>query len=221
METISNEVQESQNEEANEKVAENIIEEATEPQPTQEIQQEETKQEEAEEKPKPKATANKLPRSVKVVEMVECNDCGKKMLPKSLKHSHPRNCKGQPSETLPVNKQKNSYGSKLKEQMRKEIEDEMKSKYQNNQNEIIQHSEEIEVASPAEHASHWRGVANAREAQPSVRTKAMPKQPVIMKPPPQRQLTATELLQQSYNEMKKLKQQEKAEKIAKFKTSMF
>ena len=199
METISNEVQESQNEEANEKVVENIIEEATEPQPTQEIQQEEAKQEEAEEKPKPKATAKKLARSVKVVEMVNCLDCDKRMLPKSLKHSHPRNCKGQPSETLPVNKQKNSYGSKLKEQMRKEIEEEMKSKYQNNQNEIIQHSEEVEV-----------------------KTKATPKQPAIMKPPtPQRQLTATELLQQSYNEMKKLKQQEKAEKIARFKTSMF
>ena len=208
METISNEVQESQNEEATEKVVENIIEEATEPQPTQEIQQEETKQEEAEEKPKPKATAKKLPRSVKVVEMVECNDCGKKMLPKSLKHSHPRNCKGQPSETLPVNKQKNSYGSKLKEQMRKEIEEEMKAKYtnkendknvQNVQNEIIQHSEEIEVS-----------------------TKAKPKQPVITKPPqPQRQLTATELLQQSYNEMKRLKQQEKQEKINSFKSKMF
>ena len=198
METISNEVQESQNEEANEKVAENIIEEATEPQPTQEIQQEEAKQEEAEEKPKPKATAKKLARTVKVVEMVNCPDCDKRMLPKSLKHSHPRNCKGQPSETLPVNKQKNSHGSKLKEQMRKEIEEEIKSKYQNSQNEIIHHSEEIEV-----------------------KTKAMPKQPVIMKPPPQRQLTASELLQQSYNEMKKLKQQEKAEKIARFKSSMF
>ena len=197
METISNEVQESQNEEANEKVAENIIEEATETQPTPEIQQEETKHEEAEEKPKPKATAKKLARTVKVVEMVNCPDCDKRMLPKSLKHSHPRNCKGQPSETLPVNKQKNSYGSKLKEQMRKEIEEEMKSKYQNNRNEIIQHSEQIEV-----------------------KTKAMPKQPVIMKPP-ERQLTATELLQQSYNEMKKLKQQEKAEKIARFKSSMF
>ena len=197
METISNEVQESQNEEANEKVVENIIEEATEPQPTQEIQQEEAKQEEAEEKPKPKATAKKLARTVKVVEMVNCPDCDKRMLPKSLKHSHPRNCKGQPSETLPVNKQKNSYGSKLKEQMRKEIEEEMKNKYQNNRNEIIQHSEEIEV-----------------------KTKATPKQPVIMKPP-ERQLTASELLQQSYNEMKKLKQQEKAEKIARFKTSMF
>ena len=51
------------------------------------------------------------------------------MLPKSLRHSHPRNCKGQPTETRPVNKQQNSYGSKLKEQIRKEIEEEMKEKY--------------------------------------------------------------------------------------------
>ena len=131
------------------------------------------------------------------------------MLPKSLKHSHPRSCTGQPSETLPVNKQKNSYGSKLKEQMRKEIEEEMKSKYQNNHNEVVQYHEPIEV-----------------------KTKATPNQPVIMKPPPyevsrsireppQRQLTASEVLQQSYNEMKKLKQQEKAEKIARSKSSMF
>ena len=200
METISNEVQESQNEEANEKVVENIIEEAIEPQPTPEIQQEEAKQEEVKEKPKPKATAKKLARTVKVVEMVNCPDCDKRMLPKSLKHSHPRNCKGQPSETLPVNKQKNSYGSKLKEQMRKEIEDEMKRKYQNTQSEIIQHNEEIEVRT---------------KAKPITRT------PEPIREHPQRQLTASELLQQSYNEMKKLKQQEKAEKIARFKSSMF
>ena len=100
-------------------MAENIIEEATEPQPIQQIQQEESTREakeetpkkEVEEKPKPNATAKQLARTVKVVEMVDCNDCGKKVLPKSLKHSHPRNCKGQPSETLPVNKQNNSYGS--------------------------------------------------------------------------------------------------------------
>ena len=202
METISNEVKESQNEEANEKVVENIIEEATEPQPTREIQQEEATQgtnQETKEKPKPKATAKKLARTVTVVEMVECNDCGKNWIPKSLKHSHPRNCKGQPSETLPANKKKNSYGSKLKEQMRKEIEEEMKSKYQNKQSEDVQYSEPIEV-----------------------KTKATPKQTVIMKPPPyevshsirepqQRQITASELVQQSYNEMKKLKRQEKAE----------
>ena len=36
-----------------------------------------------------------------------------------------------------------------------------------------------------------------------------------------RQPTATELLQQSYNEMKRLRQQGKQEKINRFKTSMF
>ena len=90
--------------------------------------------------------------------------------------------------------------------MRKEIEEEMKSKYQNKENdknaqnvtnEVVQYSEPIEV-----------------------KTKPKPVR-MVEAPPPQRQLTATELLQQSYNEMKKLKQQEKAEKIARFKTSMF
>ena len=39
--------------------------------------------------------------------------------------------------------------------------------------------------------------------------------------PPPKQPTVTELLQQSYNEMKRLRQQEKQEKTNRFKTSMF
>ena len=161
--------------------------------------------EEAKPKAKAKATAKKLPRSVKVVELVECTDCGKKMLPKSLRNTHPYYCKGQPTETLPVNRQKASYGSKVEEKLRKEIEAEMKAKYtnkehdknaQNVQNEVVSYSEPIEV-----------------------KTQAKPK-PVKMEVAT-RQLTATELLQQSYNEMKRLKQQEKQEKINRFKLSMF
>ena len=81
--------------------------------------EEATKQEEAktetkeEAKPKAKATPKKLARSAKVVELVSCEACSKKMTPKSLKHTHPHYCKGQPTETLPVNKQKPSYGSKV------------------------------------------------------------------------------------------------------------
>ena len=45
--------------------------------------------------------------------------------------------------------------------------------------------------------------------------------PVKMEQMPARQPTATELLQQSYNEMKRLRQQEKQEKINKFRASMF
>ena len=110
------------------------------------------------------------------------------MLPKSLRNTHPYYCKGQPTETLPVNRQKASYGTKVEQKLRKEIEEEMKKKY-----EIVNHSEPVEV-----------------------KTKPKPSVPIVPK-----QLTATELLQQSYNEMKRLRQQEKQEKINKFRASMF
>ena len=48
------------------------------------------------------------------------------------------------------------------------------------------------------------------------KTKPKPSVPIVPK-----QLTATELLQQSYNEMKRLRQPEKQEKINKFRASMF
>ena len=86
-------------------------------------------------KPKAKATPKKLARSVKVVELVECSACNKKMLPKSLRNTHPHYCKGQPTETLPINKQKASYGSKVEEKLRKEIEEEMKKKYENKEHD--------------------------------------------------------------------------------------
>ena len=177
--------------------------------------------EEAKPKAKAKATPKKLARSVKVVELAECPDCLKKMLPKSLRNTHPHYCKGQPTETLPVNKQKASYGSKVEQKLRKEIEDEMKAKYasggslggsatyenkendknaQNVKNEVVNYSEPIEV--------------KTKSSVPSV--------PVRMQnTPPPKQLSATELLQQHYNEIKKAKQQEKIEKINRFKSSMF
>ena len=52
------------------------------------------------------------------------------MLPKSLRNTHPYYCKGQPTETLPVNRQKASYGTKVEQKLRKEIEDEMRQKYE-------------------------------------------------------------------------------------------
>ena len=69
------------------------------------------------------------------------------MLPKSLKNTHPHYCKGQPTETLPVNKQKASYGSKVEQKLRKEIEAEMEAKYskQKEKEQVIQYSEPIEV----------------------------------------------------------------------------
>ena len=192
----SEEVSEVKNEEAPEPIANEIIETTNEEQPTEQIKEEPKEEPKEEEETKPiakaKATPKKLARTVKVVELVECSACNKKMLPKSLKNTHPHYCKGQPTETLPVNKQKASYGSKIEQKLRKEIEDEMRKKYET-KNEAVTYSEPIEV-----------------------KTK---QRPVRMEQP--KQLTATELLQQSYNEMKRLRQHEKQEKINKFRASMF
>ena len=203
----SEEVNEVKNEEVPEVVANEILETTNEEQPTEQIKEEPKEEPKEETKPiaKAKAVPKKLARTVKVVELVECSACNKKMLPKSLKNTHPHYCKGQPTETLPVNKQKASYGSKVEQKLRKEIEDEMRKKYET-KNEVVTYSEPIEVA-------------NAREVQPSVKTKQRPVR--MEEAPPPKQPTATELLQQSYNEMKRLRQQEKQEKINKFRVSMF
>ena len=187
------EVEEVKNEEATEPVANEIIETTNEEQPTEETKEATitTPVEQIKEVVKPKATAKKLPRTVKVVELVECGACNKKMLPKSLRNTHPYYCKGQPTETLPVNRQKASYGTKVEQKLRKEIEEKMKKKY-----EVVNHSEPVEA-----------------------KTKPKPSVPIVPSVP--KQLTATELLQQSYNEMKRLRQQEKQEKINKFRASMF
>ena len=196
-------VEEVNNEEANEEVANEVIEEGPEKAPAEEIKEatEETLKEKTS-KAKPKATPKKLARTVKVVELVECQACNKKMLPKSLKNTHPYYCKGQPTETLPVNKQKASYGSKIEQKLRKEIEEEMKAKYSNKENdknaqnvnnEVVQYSEPIEV-----------------------KTKAKPSVPSVP-----RQLTARELLEASYNEIRKAKREAHIEKINSFKSKMF
>ena len=176
------EVEDVKNEEVAEIDNNEVIEETSEDTQIKE-NEEATKQEEVktevkeEAKPKPKATPKKLARTAKVVELVECPDCNKKKLPKSLKNTSPHYCKGQPTETLPVNKQKASYGSKVEQKLRKEIEEEMKKKYgnkeivknaQNVKNEVISYSEPIEVA-------------NAREALPSVKTTAQPSVPSVKK----------------------------------------
>ena len=174
----SEEVNEVKNEEATETVANELIEEAPEEE-IKEATEDTSTEEQPTAKAKPKATPKKLARTVKVVELVECNACNKKMLPKSLKNTHPHYCKGQPTETLPVNKQKASYGSKVEQKLRKEVEEEMRKKYEvKNVPSLPSSDKQVEQEKP-------------------VRMKEAVRQP-----------TATELLQQSYNEMKRLRQQE-------------
>ena len=128
------------------------------------------------------------------------------MLPKSLRNTHPCYCKGQPTETLPVNKQKASYGAKVEEKLRKEIEEEIKKKYANK--EVINNSEH----EPIETTTKQKPVKIIESETPHEVSRS------IREP---KQLTATELIQQSYNEMKRLRQQEKQEKINRFRASMF
>ena len=180
----------------------------------EEIKQEEVKTEVKEEaKPKAKATPKKLPRTVKVVELVSCEACSKKMTPQSLKHTHPHYCKGQPTETLPVNKQKASYGSKIEQKLRKEIEEEMKKKYAFNGS--------LGGSASYENKENDKNAQNIQYSEPiEVKTKA---KPVKMEeaPPPPRQLTARELLEASYNEIRKAKREAHIEKINSFKSKMF
>ena len=210
-EAINEEVDEVVNEEGKDTISEVINEEGkgtisneiNEEEPKQNINEEETKP-----VAKPKATPKKLARTVKVVELVECQACNKKMLPKSLKNTHPYYCKGQPTETLPVNKQKASYGSKIEQKLRKEIEEEMKKKYETKPKEteqIIQYSEPIEVKTKAK-------PMRMEEAPHKVSRN-------ISEPP--RQLTARELLEASYNEIRKAKREAHIEKINSFKSKMF
>ena len=203
-------VEEVKNEEVAEIDNAEVIEETNEQTQVKETE-EATKQEEVktevkeEAKPKPKATPKKLARTVKVVELVECQACNKKMLPKSLKNTHPHYCKGQPTETLPVNKQKASYGSKIEQKLRKEIEEEMKAKYET-KNEV--------VAKPRE------ALTSVQYSEPiEVKTKAKPSVPSVPSVP--RQLTARELLEASYNEIRKAKREAHIEKINSFKSKMF
>ena len=85
----SEEVNEVKNEEATETVANEIIEEAPEKAPEEEIKEANEEQPKEEATPKTKATATKLPRTVKVVELVECNACKKDVAEKFKKHTPP------------------------------------------------------------------------------------------------------------------------------------
>ena len=119
-------------------------------------------------KAKAKAKAKTLPRTKKEIEVVQCEKCGKSMNAKSLRFSHPKNCKGVPTELLPVNPQKNDR--KIQPEVKEEIKNESKQ-------EVIKET--------------------------------------IKKP------TATELLNQHYEELKQKKKQDKSDKINKLTLSMF
>ena len=81
-------IDEVKNEEAPEPIINEVIETTNEEEPTEQLKEEEKRTEPIEQtqeeqpKAKAKATAQKLARSVKVVELVECSACNKKCYPR-------------------------------------------------------------------------------------------------------------------------------------------
>ena len=207
-------VEEVKTEEATEPIINEVIETTNEQQPTEQIKQEETitppvEQTTEQTQPTPKAKAKA--RTVRVVELVECQACNKKMLPKSLRNTHPHYCKGQPTETLPVNKQKASYGSKVEEKLRKDIEEEIKAKYETKTEAVTYSEHEVSRSS---RASGEASCSSATLHEPiETKTKAKPSVPSVpVVPSVPKQLTARELLEASYNEIRKAKREEHIQK---------
>ena len=160
---------------------------------------EETPKEEA---PKEEETKEDEPFKNKTDRMkhkkVKCEGCQAEMTLKTLRYSHKCNGKTEEKPIKPKPKARSVAVKPIENQVIKTIKPtRMKEKQ-----EEIQYSEPIEVKTKA-------SVPNV----PSV--------PVRMEREAPKQLTATELLQQHYNDLRKAKQQEKAEKIARFKSSMF
>ena len=126
---------------------------------------------------------------------VKCEGCQAEMTLKTLRYSH--KCNGK-TEDKPIKPKPKARTVAIKFIQHKE-NDKNAQNIQNNhnvQNDVIQYSEPVEV-------------------------KTKPKPVKIEEAPPPRQLTARELLEASYNEIRKAKQQEKQEKINRFKLSMF
>ena len=183
------------NEEATEKVEEVKPEELKpkEPKP-EETPKEEVPKEEEQFKNKTDRMKNKK---------VKCEGCQAEMTLKTLRYSHKCNGKTEDKPIKPKPKTRAVAVKPIENQVIKTIPP------TRTKETTIQYSE------------HEVSCSSATLHEPiEVKTKPKPVR-MVEAPPPQRQLTASELLQQSYNEMKKLKHQEKAEKIARFKTSMF
>ena len=186
----------------NEQATESI--EDTKPEDVKAETPEETPKEEPKETPKEEATKEDEEFKNKTDRMkhkkVKCDGCQAEMTLKTLRYSHKCNGKTEDKPIKPKPKARSVAVKPIENQVIKTIKPtRMKEK-----------QEEIHYSKPIE-----------------VKTKAsVPSVPVRMERereniPPPKQLTATELLQQHYNEIRKAKQQEKAEKIERFKSSMF
>ena len=127
---------------------------------------------------------------------VKCEGCQAEMTLKTLRYSHKCNGKTEDKPIKPKPKTRAVAVKPIENQVVKTIPP-TKIKEVKQENEVVSYSEPIEV-----------------------KTKS---KPVVMKEPetPPRQLTARELLEASYNEIRKAKREAHIEKINSFKSKMF
>ena len=169
------------------------------PEPVVETKTEEAKQEPAKEEQKEEAKEdeqfkNKTDRMKN--KKVKCEGCQAEMTLKTLRYSHKCNGKTEDKPIKPKPKTRAVAVKPIENQVIKTIPP-TKIKEVKQENEVVSYSEPIEV-----------------------KTKS---KPVVMKEPetPPRQLTARELLEASYNEIRKAKREAHIEKKNSFKSKMF
>ena len=126
---------------------------------------------------------------------VECEGCQAEMTLKTLRYSHKCNGKTEDKPIKPKPKARTVAVKPIENQVIKTIPP-TRIKEPKQASEVIQYSEPIEV-----------------------KTKSKPV--VIKEPEPPRQLTARELLEASYNEIRKAKREAHIEKMNSFKSKMF
>ena len=176
----------------NEEATETIEEPKPEEPKPEEVKPEEPKEEETPKEDEP--FKNKTDRMKH--KKVKCEGCQAEMTLKTLRYSHKCNGKTEEKPIKPKPKARSVAVKPIENQVIKTVKPtRMKEKQ-----EEIHYSEPIEV-----------------ETKASVQN--VPSVSVRMEQP--RQLSATELLQQHYNEIRKAKQQQKVEQINRFKSSMF
>ena len=179
----------------------NINEEVSEP--VVETKTEEAKQEPKQETPREKQNEapteeeqfkNKTDRMKN--KKVKCEGCQAEMTLKTLRYSHKCSGKTEDKPIKPKPKARAVAVKPIENQAIKTIPP-TKMKEEKRENEVVQYSEPIEV-----------------------KTKAKPVK-MVEAPPPPRQLTARELLEASYNEIRRAKREAHIEKINSFKSKMF
>ena len=196
LETVIEEDPKNDNEEAPEKVEEPKPEEDTKEAPKEEPKEDEQ-------------FKNKTDRMKN--KKVKCEGCQAEMTLKTLRYSHKCNGKTEDKPIKPKPKARTVAVKPIENQSVKTIPP-TKYKEPKQENELVQYSEPIEVkakAKPVDDAKTSSSAGNVR-ASPPVRMEEQP-----------RQLTARELLEASYAEIRRAKREAHIEKINSFKSKMF